>query len=334
VVRILAIESSCDETAGAVVEDGCKILGNKVHTQIEIHAAYGGVVPELASRSHTERIVPVIQSAIEESNISLSEIDAVAVTIKPGLIGSLLVGVTAAKAIAYSLQKPLIGVHHIEAHLYANAFEHGPMQFPCIGLAISGGHTSLYYGQSPTSWQVIGQTIDDAAGEAFDKVAKLLELSYPGGPIIEKVAQKGNPLAIQFPKSMLGKDSLDFSFSGLKTAVLYACRGKTARTSTDNELIVKVEDAAASFQKSICDVLCVKALKALEQYNAQVLYVGGGVICNKELRKRLSEFLSPKNINVYYPLPKFCTDNAVMIAGLAFHHYQNKNFIELNASIG
>ncbi len=333
-VRILAIESSCDETAAAVVEDGQKILSNKVHTQIEIHAAYGGVVPELASRSHTERIVPVIQSALKESNVSLQELDAIAVTNKPGLIGSLLVGVTAAKAIAYSLNKPLIGVHHIEAHLYANAIEHGPMQFPCIGLAVSGGHTSLYYGKSPTEWQVIGQTIDDAAGEAFDKVAKLLELSYPGGPIIEKVAQNGNPLAIQFPKSMLGKDSLDFSFSGLKTAVLYACRGKTARTSTDNELIVKVEDAAASFQKSICDVLCVKALKAMELYNAQVLYVGGGVICNKELRKSLTAFLAPKNFKVFYPHPSFCTDNAVMIAGLAYHHYLNKNFIELNASIG
>lgn len=332
--KILAIESSCDETAAAIVEDGLKILSNKVHTQIEIHAAYGGVVPELASRSHTERIVPVIQSALAEANISLQEIDAIAVTTKPGLIGSLLVGVTAAKALAYSLNKPLIGVHHIEAHLYANALEHGPMQFPCIGLAVSGGHTSLYYGQSPTSWQVIGQTIDDAAGEAFDKVAKLLELSYPGGPIIEKMASTGDPLAINFPKSMLGKDSLDFSFSGLKTAVLYACRGKTARTASDNQLIVKVEDAAASFQKSICDVLCVKAIKAMELYHTQILYVGGGVICNKALRKSLTEALEPKGFKAFYPKPSFCTDNAVMIAGLAYHHYLANRFIELNATIG
>lgn len=331
---ILAIETSCDETAAAIVANGSHILGNKVHSQIAIHAEFGGVVPELASRSHTERILPVIQSALKEANCLLNEMDAIAVTNRPGLIGSLLVGVTAAKALAFSLNKPLVGVHHIEAHLYANTFEHGEMQFPCIGLAVSGGHTSLYLGKSPVSWEVIGQTIDDAAGEAFDKVAKLLELSYPGGPIIEKMALNGNPLALDFPKSMLGKESLDFSFSGLKTAVLYACRGKTARSSSDNQLIVKVEDAAASFQKSICDVLCMKALKAMDQYQIKNLYVGGGVICNKALRKSLTDALTPKGYKVYYPRPVFCTDNAVMVAGLAYHHYLNQNFIELNAAVG
>lgn len=332
--KILAIETSCDETAAAIVEDGSKILGNKVHTQIDLHARYGGVVPELASRSHTERILPVIQTALEEANCSLDELDAIAVTIKPGLIGSLLVGVTAAKALALSTHKPLIGVHHIEAHLYANVFEHGPLKFPCIGMAISGGHTSLYVGRSETEWEVIGQTIDDAAGEAFDKVAKLLELSYPGGPIIEKVAQNGNPNAIEFPKSMLGKESLDFSFSGLKTSVLYACRGKSARSASDGKLLVKIEDAAASFQKSICDVLCLKALKAIEKYNVKYLYVGGGVICNKALRKSLTDTLSANQYQVFYPRPSLCTDNAVMIAGLAFHHYLKNQFVELNASIG
>jgi N6-L-threonylcarbamoyladenine synthase len=334
VTKILAIESSCDETAAAIVEDGSRVLGNKVHTQIAIHAEYGGVVPELASRSHTERILPVIQSALKEANCTLQDIDAIAVTVKPGLIGSLLVGVTVAKAISYSLNKPLIGVHHIEAHLYANTFEHGEMIFPCIGLAVSGGHTSLYLGRSPVLWEVIGETIDDAVGEAFDKVAKLLELSYPGGPVIEKMALGGNPLAIDFPKSMLGKDSLNFSFSGLKTAVLYACRGKTARTASDNKLIVKVEDAAASFQKSVCDVLCVKALKAMELYNVRHLYVGGGVICNKALRKSLEEALAPKSYKAFYPRPEFCTDNAVMVAGLAYHHYLNQNFIGMNAAVG
>lgn len=332
--KILAIETSCDESAAAIVEDGLRILGSKVHTQIAIHAEYGGVVPELASRSHTERVLPVIQAAMKEAGCQLNDLDAIAVTNKPGLIGSLLVGVTAAKAIAFSLGKPLIGVHHIEAHLYANAFEHGELQFPCVGMAVSGGHTSLYLGRSPVSWEVIGQTIDDAAGEAFDKVAKLLELSYPGGPIIEKVAMNGNPHAIEFPKSMLGKDSLDFSFSGLKTAVLYACRGKTARNSSDNQLIVKVEDAAASFQKSVCDVLCIKALKAMEQYNVKNLYVGGGVICNKELRRSLEESLKSKGLKVFYPRPSLCTDNAVMIAGLAYHHYLNQNFLGLNAGVG
>ncbi|PCJ61810.1 MAG: tRNA (adenosine(37)-N6)-threonylcarbamoyltransferase complex transferase subunit TsaD [Planctomycetota bacterium] len=331
---ILAIESSCDETAASVIRDGKEILSNHVHTQIAIHAQYGGVVPELASRSHTERILPVIQACMESSALDLNDMDAIAVTQKPGLIGSLLVGVTAAKALAFSLEKPLIGVNHIHAHLYANTFDHGEMKFPCIGMVVSGGHTSLLLGTSPLDWEVVGETIDDAAGEAFDKVAKLLELSYPGGPIIEEMALKGDDSLIDFPQSMLGKESLDFSFSGLKTAALYACRGKDARSAFDNKLIVDVHDAAASFQKSVVSVLAKKALRALKKYDVDTLYIGGGVVCNKALRKELEERLHPNDCEVFYPSPKYCTDNAAMIGGLAYHHWLAKNFIGLEAEIG
>lgn len=331
---ILGIESSCDETAASIVRDGVEILSDRVHSQVDMHAKFGGVVPELASRSHAEMIIPVLQDSLNEAGLKLDELDAIAVTQKPGLIGSLLIGVTAAKGLALSLGKPLIGVHHIEAHLYANKLVHGEMHFPCIGMVVSGGHTSIMYGESPLKWKVVGYTIDDAAGEAYDKVAKLLELSYPGGPIIEKMAVEGNAEAIDFPMSLLGADSLNFSFSGLKTAALYACRGKQARSASDNQLIVDVKDAAASFQKSVNTVLALKAVRAVEKFNCKHVYVGGGVICNKNLRAMFEKHLQPIGVNVFYPSPKYCTDNAAMIAGLAYHHYLNKNFISLDAEVG
>ncbi len=331
---ILGIESSCDETAASIVRDGVQVLSNKVHSQVDMHATFGGVVPELASRSHAEMIVPVLQDCLAEAQLKLSDIDAVAVTQKPGLIGSLLIGVTAAKGLALSLNKPLIGVHHIEAHLYANKLVHGEMIFPCIGMVISGGHTSIMYGKSPTEWQVVGYTIDDAAGEAFDKVAKLLELPYPGGPVIEEMAKGGNPNAIEFPMSLLGADSLNFSFSGLKTAALYACRGKQARSASDHQLIVDVKDAAASFQKSVNTVLALKAVRAVKKFDCKRVYIGGGVICNKNLRETLSTHLGEVGAEVFYPTPSYCTDNAAMIAGLAYHHFLNENFISLDAEVG
>jgi len=330
---ILGIETSCDETAAAIVLDGLDIKSSTVHSQISIHQQYGGVVPELASRSHTERIFPVIDAALMQAGISKNELDAVAVTIKPGLMGSLLVGVTAAKSIAFSLGLPLIGVDHIKAHIYANVFEHDRLKFPCLGMVVSGGHTSIMVGKDPVEWEVIGQTIDDAAGEAFDKAAKILELTYPGGPAIEKAAETGDENSIAFPRTLLDKESLNFSFSGLKTAVLYTCRGKTARSARDNELIVPVNDAAASFQKTVVDIIITKIKRAWKQYQVGYFYIGGGVICNKRLRRALEEWSKESNVNVHYPSIDFCTDNAAMIAGLGYHYFKNNDFIDMDTEV-
>ena len=326
---ILGIESTCDETAAAVVADGYDVRSNVVATQVDLHAKYRGVVPEIASRAHIENILPVMREAllpVSEGGEAtgrlprLDGVDAVAVAYRPGLIGSLLVGVTAAKTLAWAAGKPLVGVDHVHAHLYSVALEKNetpPM--PAVGLVVSGGHTALYRVGSWLDVELIGSTIDDAVGEAYDKVAALLGLGYPGGPIIDRLAAEGDPAAVRFPRTLLKRDSLDFSFSGLKTAVLYHVRGvptrdaplsaTPARPISDQEL----RDVAAGFQAASVDVIVEKLRRAARRVGAKSVIVGGGVSANRGLRAALERFPIP----VYVPPLKYCTDNAAMSAGLA-----------------
>ncbi len=303
-MTILGIESSCDETSAAVI-DSDSILSNIITTQ-KIHEEYGGVVPEFASRAHVKLLVPIIKKALTEAGKSLNDIDGLAVTYGPGLAGSLLVGLGVCKGLALGLDKKWIGVNHIEGHLSA-AFLENDISYPFICLIISGGHTQLVLVKKPLDYKIIGRTIDDAAGEAFDKVAKILRLGYPGGPVIEMTALDGNPDSIQFPRALLDKDNLDFSFSGLKTAVLYHVQSQTL----DN---INIADVAASFQKAVIDVLLIKSIKALQKYKCQNLVIAGGVACNSALRKTFEEKCHKKNISLFIPSPKLCTDNAAMIA--------------------
>jgi N6-L-threonylcarbamoyladenine synthase len=373
-MRILGIESTCDETGASVVEDGRIVRSNIVATQIELHAKYRGVVPEIASRAHIENILPVLRESIATAACGLADIDAIAVAHRPGLIGSLLIGVTAAKSLAWSLGKPLIGVDHVHAHLYsvmlgeeeaqrhkgaearsgnererhsseANLSTLSPslpaphsvpsclnasvpfpaVPFPAIGLVCSGGHTALYHLRSWLDVQLIGSTIDDAVGEAYDKVAALLGLGYPGGPILDRLAQKGDPKAIQFPRSLMARDSLDFSFSGLKTAVLYNVHGVPTKDrkppSTPPQFSdQRLADIAASFQAACIDVLIRKIKRAIHQTGAKSVIIGGGVSANAGLRTALKNFPLP----VHFPVLTYCTDNAAMSAGLA-HLYLSAN---------
>jgi N6-L-threonylcarbamoyladenine synthase len=362
-MRILGIESTCDETAAAVVDAGVRVLSNAVATQVELHAKYRGVVPEIASRAHIENILPVIKQALETAGCTLSEIDAISVAHRPGLVGSLLIGVTAAKTLAWSLGKPLVGVDHVHAHLYSVVLEerflspvcptadpapHGQeagvlgarnrtpspgtpgegrgegrgmkderaadVPFPAVGLVVSGGHTALYRIESWTDITLIGSTIDDAVGEAYDKVAAILGLGYPGGPIIDQLATQGDPKAVQFPRSMLGRGSLDFSFSGLKTAVLYHVRGVPGKDQVPPPMTEPhLRDVAASFQAACIDTLIKKLRRAIAQTRARSVIIGGGVSANRGLRAALRGFELP----VYFPAMQFCTDNAAMSAGLA-----------------
>ncbi len=315
-MRVLGIESTCDETAAAVVEDGVRVLSSVVATQEKLHAIYKGVVPEIASRAHIENILPVIESALREARTNLNQIDAIAVAHRPGLIGSLLIGLTAAKTLAWATGKPLIGVDHVAAHLYSVFLDQtDDPQSPrnAIGLVCSGGHTAIYHLRSWTDIRLIGKTIDDAVGEAYDKVAAMLGLGYPGGPILDRLAAEGNGQAIDFPRSMLGKSSLDFSFSGLKTSVLYHVRGfqgKAREASTLSESALR--DVAASFQAACIDTLLTKLGRAIQQTGATELIIGGGVSANRGLRAALPR------LGVAFRTPKiqYCTDNAAMIAGL------------------
>lgn len=316
---ILGIESTCDETAASVVRDGTSVLSNVVASQVKLHQIYKGVVPEIASRAHIENILPVLDSALDQAETTLDQIDAIAVAQRPGLIGSLLIGVTAAKTLAWSLQKPLIGVDHVQAHLYSvrlvargtSSREQCPL--PAIGLVCSGGHTALYHIRDWTDIVRIGQTIDDAVGEAYDKVAAMLDLPYPGGPVIDQLAKQGNPDAIRFPRSYLERTSLDFSFSGLKTSVLYYVRGHPGREKPPNSLSrQQVCDVCASFQQACVDVLMNKICRALEQYPSRSVVIGGGVSANRGLRAQTQSLPVP----VYFPDLVYCTDNAAMIAGL------------------
>lgn len=309
---VLGIETSCDETAVAIVEDGKRILSNLVASQVDVHSKFGGVVPELASRKHIQNIVPLISQSLKDANVTLDEIDGIAVTQGPGLVGSLLVGISMAKAIAYAKGRPIVGVNHLEGHIYSNFLEHEDLEPPFISLVVSGGHTELFYVASKRrEYEKLGQTMDDAAGEAFDKVAKLLGLGYPGGPIIDNLAKEGDPKAIPFPRPYVWDHSLNFSFSGLKTAVLnYFLRER------DNIILA---DVAASFQSAVVDVLTEKAIRAAEIKKVNKIALAGGVAANSALRKQLSLRCQKIGYKLYYPSPILCTDNAAMIAGVGYH---------------
>ncbi len=313
---ILAIESSCDETAAAVVRNGREVLSNVISSQIALHTLYGGVVPEIASRKHIERINPVIEEALKQASVTLEDVDAIAVTYGPGLVGALLVGVAEAKAIAYASGKPLVGVHHIEGHIAANYIEHKELEPSFLCLVVSGGHTHLVNVEDYGVYKILGRTRDDAAGEAFDKVARAIGLGYPGGPKIDKVAKEGNPEAIAFPRAKVNDGIYDFSFSGLKSAVLNYLNGCQMK----GEEIV-VPDVAASFQKAVVDVLVQNAMAAVEEHNARKFAIAGGVASNSALREAMKEACEKRNIEFYYPSPVYCTDNAAMIGVAGYYEY-------------
>lgn len=321
---LLAIESSCDETAGAIVRGGREVLASFVASQIDLHRRFGGVVPEVACRAHMEKLLPGIQSLFEKSRISPSLLDAIAVTHRPGLIGSLLVGVSAAKGLALAWQKPLIGVDHVEAHIASCRIQAPDLTFPFVALVVSGGHTNLYYIPVPERYERLGGTLDDAAGEAFDKVAKILGLGFPGGPIIEKVAQNGNPSAFPWKMSCLPpKHPFDFSFSGIKTAVLYAARGPCAGKNDPLRLDPQgVADAAASFQSAVVHALVSRTIEAAKKYSVHWIAVGGGVAANGAFRTAMEEAARAIGCRVAIPPKRLCTDNAEMVAMRAHELWQ------------
>ncbi|WP_312702390.1 tRNA (adenosine(37)-N6)-threonylcarbamoyltransferase complex transferase subunit TsaD [Sedimentibacter sp.] len=324
-VLILAIESSCDETACSIVENGRNVLSNIISSQIEIHKQYGGVVPEVASRKHIENISDVVNEAMEKANVDCNQIDAVAVTYGPGLVGALLVGVNYAKGLSYAWNKPLIGVNHIEGHICANFIENKELEPPFVCLVASGGHTHLIYVGDYGKYEIMGKTRDDAAGEAFDKVARAIGLGYPGGPLIEKKAREGNPAAINFPRAVINDDTLDFSFSGLKSAVLNYIHNKQQK----NEEII-VEDVAASFQQAVTDVLVMKTMKAARLKDCKVVALAGGVASNGSLREALENECKKNNYVFLKPSPILCTDNAAMIGCAAYYKYLKEEFSELS----
>jgi len=328
---VLAIETSCDDTGAAVVLNGRKILSNVVSSQVSIHQKYGGVVPELASRRHIESIVPIVTEALETANITLRDIDGIAVTQGPGLVGSLLVGLSFAKSLAFVTGLPFVGVNHIEAHLSAIFLEENPPRFPFIGLVVSGGHTSLFRVDGFGKYKRLGQTRDDAAGEAFDKVAKLLGLGYPGGPIIDELSKSGNPRAIRFPRPSLGKNSLDFSFSGLKTAVVNYVKSNPEPTRGYSEDLV--QDIVSSFQEAVVDVLVKKTLQAAQQQGLRKVVLSGGVAANQHLREKIKEEASREKVKVYIPPPSFCTDNAAMVGVVGYEYLKRgiRSPLSLNA---
>ena len=325
---ILGIETSCDETSASVVEDGIKVHSNIVASQQELHSRFGGVVPEIACRAHTDTIITVIDKAVTEANIKINDIDAISVANTPGLIGALLIGLTTAKTLSWLLGIPLITINHLHAHIYASKIEHEDIDYPAISLVVSGGHTSLFLTQSETRHTQVGGTIDDAAGEAFDKVGKILGLGYPAGPEIDTISQKGNGKAILFPRSYLKKDSLDFSFSGVKTAVLYHCMGQDSKNTGEMPELKdrEIADLAASFQEAVVDVLVNKTIFAATKFSARSIILGGGVACNSRLRQRLADAAKQRDIPLYYPSKKLCMDNAAMVAGLAYHKYDEEAF--------
>jgi N6-L-threonylcarbamoyladenine synthase len=330
-INILGIETSCDETAAAIVCNGSKVLSNIVSSQIELHQKYGGVVPEIASRAHIEKIYPIVEQAIEQSKLAKSDIDAVAVANQPGLTVALIVGLTAAKTLALVLEKPLIAINHIHAHLQSAMMDTKDLQLPAVALVVSGGHTSLYDCESILELKLLGSTIDDAAGEAFDKVASILNLPYPGGPSIEKVAKDGNPAAVNFPRTMLAKDSLDFSFSGLKTAVLYHCCGQDMKGKSCVEKMSQKEiaDIAASFQTAVIDVLVRKTELAADKVGAKTVLLGGGVAANSLLRSELEKMATKTSRKLLVAPKKYCTDNAVMVASLGYYKYKAGLFADM-----
>lgn len=323
-MKILSIETSCDETAVAIIEDGRRILANRIYSQIDIHQKYGGVVPEIASRNHIIKLPYIIDEALAESKLTLREIDAIGVTKGPGLIGALLIGLSTAKAMAYSLKIPLIGVHHIEGHIAANFLDYPELEPPFLTLVVSGGHSHLIMVDDYQSFEVLGKTKDDAAGEAFDKVARVLGLGYPGGPAIDAAAKLGNPQAIAFPRVTLEKDSLDFSFSGLKSAVLNylnKCKMK--------EIDINVNDVAASFQIAVVEVLVEKTIRAAKNVGIGKIAMAGGVSSNSLLRAKMTTAAVENKMSLYYPKSILCTDNAAMIGSMAYYNYQNGRISDL-----
>jgi len=324
---ILGIDTSCDDTAAAVVADGVQILSNIISSQTEFHRKYGGIVPEIASRKHIELIIHVIDESLSVADVTFNDLGAVAVTNRPGLVGSLLVGVAAAKSIAYCYNLPLLGIHHIEGHIYANFLEHDDIPFPHVCLTVSGGHTLLVYVREGWQYELLGGTQDDAAGEAYDKVSQYLDLGFPGGPIIDKLAQEGTAV-VDFPRPMLNSGDYNFSFSGLKTAVRYF-----VAQNRETDSLPVVEDIAASFQKAVVDILVRKTMFAAQSKNVSAVTLTGGVAANSELRQAMSEAGEQRNIKVYFPSRILCTDNAAMIAGIAYHKYQagERAGLDLNA---
>jgi N6-L-threonylcarbamoyladenine synthase len=330
---LLAIESSCDETAAAVVDRRLTVLSNIVSSQSELHRRYGGVVPEIASRAHVRRIIPAIDEALRTAGVRLDQMTAIAVTSRPGLVGSLLVGLTAAKTLALALDIPLVDVSHVEAHLYACRMSAGRDIFPATGLVVSGGHTLLYDCESAVDFKLLGSTIDDAAGEAFDKGAKLLGLGYPGGPAIQAAAALGNSAAVRFPRPLIDAPNLDFSFSGLKTALLYEINGSSQGRAVSRVLSKsRVCDLAASFQEAIVDVLVAKCRLALGRSRHTVLCVGGGVAANGRLREQLTKMAGTTGIELILAPPALCTDNAAM-AALAWEHFDRQIFAPLDLDV-
>jgi N6-L-threonylcarbamoyladenine synthase len=327
---ILGMETSCDETAAAVVVDGRRVLSNVVASQVDLHAKYGGVVPEIASRAHIENLDGVVAEALDAAGVTPADIDAIAVTQKPGLVGSLLIGVTAAKTLSLCWGKPLIAVDHIRAHALSPAIvlDHDP--WPAIALVVSGGHTSLYHVATPHDMTLLGQTTDDAAGEAFDKVATILNLPYPGGPHIDRIAKDADAAAVDFPRTMLGRESLDFSFSGIKTAVLYHVNG-SGKTSGGIEKLGESEiaDIAASFQEAVVDVLVAKTMRALDQTGLNTVAVSGGVAANSRLREKMRSACEDRGAEFHAAPLAYCMDNAAMIAAIGFHLYQAGCFADL-----
>ena len=327
-ILILAIESSCDETAAAVVKNGREVLSNVIFSQIALHTVYGGVVPEIASRKHIEKINQVIEEALTEAGVTLKDIDGIAVTYGPGLVGALLVGVSAAKAISFATGIPLIGVHHIEGHISANFIENKELEPPFVCLVVSGGHSHLVVVKDYGEYEIIGRTRDDAAGEAFDKVARAIGLGYPGGPKIDKLAKEGNPDAIRFPRAKVEESEYDFSFSGLKSAVLNYLNGCQMK----GETIVEA-DVAASFQKAVIDVLVDHSMYAVKKYGFDKFAIAGGVASNSSLRAAFEQRCKQENIKFYHPSPIYCTDNAAMIGVAGYYEYIKgvRSGLDLNA---
>ena len=312
---VLGIETSCDETAAAIVRDGREMVSSVIASQIKTHERFGGVVPELASREHLDKIVPVVEEAFARANLTQNDIDGIAVTVGPGLVGSLLVGVSYAKAMAFALNKPLVGVNHIEGHIYSVCFENPPVEHPAIALIVSGGHTNLFFVPEPGKYKVVGRTRDDAAGEAFDKVAKLLGLGYPGGPIIERLAREGNPNAVRFPLPRMGDNRPDFSFSGLKTAVTKHVRESGLQPRQNGEEPSQsIKDLAASFQSTVVRSLVSTMERVAREYHPKTLIVAGGVACNGALREAARAAAVGLDVPVYFPSSHLSTDNGAMIA--------------------